>query len=293
MRKRVRIGVSLAVAAVFVAAFVVSPPPTRLLPNAHAQVVPSPFPSIVPTILPSTGPSPSPSPSDDSGGGSGKGGSGKGGDTGSGGSGGGAAPDSGGSGAPSGGSGSPAGSERSHRRSTGGGSPGRSVTPAFYSPGGSFSTAKLVAIAAELRALGWSEVAIRDKVYAPFILAGKAAWVDTWGAPRYGPAPGQIRSHEGQDVFCQYGEPVLAAARGSIEFDSGGLGGRVARLHLANGWYWYYAHLSGWNTERFHDGDRVRPGDVIGYCGTPATQSRARRTCTSRTTTGMSEHTTR
>ena len=141
------------------------------------------------------------------------------------------------------------------------------MTPAFYSPGGSFSTAKLVAIAAELRALGWSEVAIRDKVYAPFILAGKAAWVDTWGAPRYGPAPGQIRSHEGQDVFCQYGEPVLAAARGSIEFDSGGLGGHVARLHLANGWYWYYAHLSGWNTERFHDGDRVRPGDVIGYCG--------------------------
>ncbi|HYP22879.1 MAG TPA: M23 family metallopeptidase, partial [Actinomycetota bacterium] len=131
---------------------------------------------------------------------------------------------------------------------------------------GSFNTEELLATASRLRSLGLSEHEIASKVFAPFIIGGYATWIDTWGAPRYGPGP-LVRTHEGQDVFCDMGTPLLASEAGTIEFDDGGLGGLVARLHRSDGSYWYYAHLSDWNTEEFSSGDRVEVGDVIGYCG--------------------------
>jgi murein DD-endopeptidase MepM/ murein hydrolase activator NlpD len=131
---------------------------------------------------------------------------------------------------------------------------------------GDFDTDKLQFIAAKLRAFGVPEERILEEVYPPFILAGPAAWTNTWGAPRYGPGP-IVRTHEGQDVFCKYGDPVLATQDGEIEFDDGGLGGRVARLFRNDGSYWYYAHLSDWNTKDFKSGDKVEAGDVIGFCG--------------------------
>jgi len=130
--------------------------------------------------------------------------------------------------------------------------------------GGAYSTDRLVTIAARLRALGWSEQRIARRVYAPFIVAGPANWIDTWGAPRYGPGP-IVRTHEGQDVFCEFGAPVIATEDGTIEFDEQDLGGLIARLHTG-GSYWYYAHLSHFNDE-LRSGQRVRAGDVIGYCG--------------------------
>ena len=139
--------------------------------------------------------------------------------------------------------------------------------PGFYHPQGAFDTDRLVALAVELRALGWSRRRIIARVYPPFIIAGPAAWTNTWGAPRYGPAPGQLRTHEGQDVFCEYGDPVLASEGGTVEFADGGLGGKVARLHRDAGGYWYYAHLADWNTRELRSGARVDVGDVIGYCG--------------------------
>ena len=132
---------------------------------------------------------------------------------------------------------------------------------------GSWTTDKLVAVAARLRSLGWTQAEVEHEVYAPFILAGPAAWIDTWHAPRYGPAPGQIRQHEGQDVFCNYGEPVLATEAGTVQYDSGGLGGNIARLFRPDGTYWYYAHLSDFNTKEFSNGDHAEPGDVLGFCG--------------------------
>lgn len=131
---------------------------------------------------------------------------------------------------------------------------------------GSWNTDKLVAVAARLRALGWTTSEVQHEVFAPFILAGPAAWVDTWHAPRYGPAPGQVRQHEGQDVFCNYGEPVLATEDGTIQYDTGGLGGNIARLFRPDGTYWYYAHLSAFN-DKLSNGDRVSTGDLIGFCG--------------------------
>ncbi len=131
---------------------------------------------------------------------------------------------------------------------------------------GSYTTDKLVSIATHLRSLGKTQDFVQKNVYAPFIIAGAAAWIDTWGAPRYGPAPGQIRTHEGQDVFCNYGDPVLASEDGTVNFDNSGLGGITTRLFRPDGSYWYYTHLSDWNQD-LSVGDRVEVGDVIGYCG--------------------------
>jgi murein DD-endopeptidase MepM/ murein hydrolase activator NlpD len=130
----------------------------------------------------------------------------------------------------------------------------------------SFSTTKLVSAGTQLRALGWSEMTARV-VYRPFPIAGPATFTDTWGALRYGPAPGQVRGHEGQDIFCDLGTPILAVTDGRIQYDTNGLGGRIARLRMRDGSYWYYAHLSRWNKKALSSGDRVEAGDVIGYCG--------------------------
>jgi hypothetical protein len=136
-----------------------------------------------------------------------------------------------------------------------------------YKPSGTFSTAKLVTVATRLLALGYTQQEVEKQVYRPFILAGNAAWSNTWGAPRFGPAPGEVRTHEGQDVFCNYGDPVLATISGMVEYDSGGLGGTIARLYSAPNNYWYYAHLSGINDKEHPNHSQVKPGDVIGYCG--------------------------
>jgi len=132
--------------------------------------------------------------------------------------------------------------------------------------GGTFSTERLDAAAEVLRQAGWSEESIRRRVYVPFIVVGPASWSDSWGDPRFGPGP-IVRRHEGQDVLCHYGAEVLASEDGIIEFETGLLGGRSARLHRSGGGFWYYAHLSDWNLASFSTGDAVHAGDVIGYCG--------------------------
>ena len=131
---------------------------------------------------------------------------------------------------------------------------------------GTYSTERLVAAAALLRAAGWSEDRIRREVYAPFILVGPASWVDSWHARRYGPGS-IVRQHEGQDVLCRHGTEVLAPEDGTVEFETGLLGGRSAHLFLPDGGYYYFAHFVDWNDRRFSDGDHVHRGDVIGYCG--------------------------
>lgn len=131
---------------------------------------------------------------------------------------------------------------------------------------GSYGTTRLVEVATRLLALGYTSAQIARKVYAPFIVAGRATWSDTWGAPRYGPGP-RVRTHEGQDVFCDAGAPVLAVERGRVEFDQDDLGGRIARLRRADGGYWYYAHLGDWNLDQFSSGERISRGEVLGFCG--------------------------
>ena len=145
------------------------------------------------------------------------------------------------------------------------------LTPSAYGYG-PYDNAALVAIADRLRTLGRTESFILRRVYAPFIIGGPAHWTNSWGALRHDP-DGTVRRHLGQDVFCDLGAPVLAAEKGTVEFSSDRLGGLIARLHGTSGGYFYYAHLDRWNTEEFSSGDRVVPGDVIGYCGSSGNAS--------------------
>ena len=129
--------------------------------------------------------------------------------------------------------------------------------------GGTYSTAALDHVYDQLVKAGMSRDVATRRVYRPFIVKGPAAWTESWHAPRYA---GGFHLHEGQDVLCRDGAPVLAATAGRVEFDVDTLGGRIARLFLPDGDYWYYAHLSDWNST-VDSGSRVELGDVIGYCG--------------------------
>ena len=118
---------------------------------------------------------------------------------------------------------------------------------------GSFSTRELMTVAAHLRSLGWSAEAVIDRVYPPFIVAGEATWIDTWGVPRYGPGP-IVRTHEGQDVFCDYGDPVTT---GTVVGYCGNSGNALTTPpHVHFGWYQPNGkaknpmrHLVGWLRE--------------------------------------------
>ncbi len=249
-------------------------PASRVVaPDAQAALaqidLPIPTPSIsLPPILPKPDPEPEPDPDplpDPGGGGGGGGGTG-------GGGGGGGGTDSGGGGGAGGGA-KPGGTSPNRPGAGNGAGGGHTTVPippptkgTYVPAGGSYTTDNLVAVANELRALGVPLERIVHEVYAPFIIGGKAAWTDTWGAPRYGPGP-IVRTHEGQDVFCSYGDPVLATETGTVNYGDGGLGGMVARLFRSDGSYWYFAHLSDFNNEEFPSGSTVEAGDIIGYCG--------------------------
>jgi peptidoglycan LD-endopeptidase LytH len=263
---RVAARVALAIVVLLAAAIVLPRSAGRVFtPEALAQLLPSPT---IPDILPS--PTLSPTPTTKPGDGDGDGGDGGGGDgdEGTGGDGGGGDPVD----LPGGdGGGGDGGGGRGGKGTRGGaGKKKESLTPepvrSFYRVPGSYNTDALLSVAARLRSLGWSKERVLKEVFAPFIIGGKASWVDTWGAPRFGPGP-IVRTHEGQDVFCEYGDPVIASEPGRVEFAEGGLGGKVARLYRSDGSYWYYAHLSDWNTKEFSSNDAVEPGDVIGFCG--------------------------
>jgi len=127
---------------------------------------------------------------------------------------------------------------------------------------GTYSTALLDKEAARLRAGGASETTVLRRVYRPFIVQGPATWSDSWHAPRYA---GGFHLHEGQDVLCSYGAPVLAAVQGTVSFGENSLGGLAAYITMPNGWFLYYAHLSAQRTSIA--GSQVQPGELIGKCG--------------------------
>jgi murein DD-endopeptidase MepM/ murein hydrolase activator NlpD len=80
-----------------------------------------------------------------------------------------------------------------------------------------------------------------------------------WGDPRP-----NGRTHQGIDLCCPEGTPLLAVADGVLKFGTDPLGGNVATLTIADGSHYYYAHMA-------HDagsGPRtVSAGDIVGYCG--------------------------
>ena len=127
---------------------------------------------------------------------------------------------------------------------------------------GTYSTALLDSIAKRMRSHGVKEAKILRTVYAPFIVEGPATWSDSWHAPRY---TGGFHLHEGQDVLCKWGAPVLAAVDGQLSFGWNSLGGLAAYIALPQGGFLYYAHLS--KEMKRLSGTTVHPGQVIGRCG--------------------------
>lgn len=92
----------------------------------------------------------------------------------------------------------------------------------------------------------------------------RSAITDNWLDPRDGGA----RQHHGTDIMVPEGTPILAAAPGRIEklFQSD-LGGTTLYQRSPDGrWQYYYAHLSGY-APGVHEGQAVKPGDLIGYAG--------------------------
>lgn len=86
-------------------------------------------------------------------------------------------------------------------------------------------------------------------------------FIDSWGNPRAGG-----RRHEGIDILAPKDTPVLSTTTGLVtRVGTNTLGGQVVWILGPGLERHYYAHLNRYGS--FRVGDRVQPGDVIGYAG--------------------------
>ena len=96
-----------------------------------------------------------------------------------------------------------------------------------------------------------------------FPVAGNAAWNDDFLMPRHGPP---FHLHQGNDIWAPTGTPVRAPFDGVVRYDNGGLGGLAAYLTMADGTFFYNAHLSA-TVRGLNSGTSVKQGQVIGFVG--------------------------
>ena len=102
-----------------------------------------------------------------------------------------------------------------------------------------------------------------------FPMTGKCSFSDSWHAPR----PGG-RLHEGVDIIGARGLPLVAVKDGVITklVTNQTLSGNAIRLTIADGTYFYYAHLDAF-AEGITVGTAVTAGQVIGYNGSTGSTS--------------------
>ena len=102
-----------------------------------------------------------------------------------------------------------------------------------------------------------------------FPVQGRCGFSDTWQAAR----PGG-RLHEGVDIIGARGLAIYAVADGVITrmLTGGTLSGNSIRLTIADGTYFFYAHLDGF-VAGLSAGQSVRAGQVIGYLGSTGATS--------------------
>ncbi len=87
---------------------------------------------------------------------------------------------------------------------------------------------------------------------------------DTWAMAR---GWGGRRSHEGTDIFADYGTPVLSTCYGVVEMKGWNkFGGWRIGIRDINNTYHYYAHLNSF-AENIAIGDIVEPGQTVGSVG--------------------------
>jgi murein DD-endopeptidase MepM/ murein hydrolase activator NlpD len=99
-----------------------------------------------------------------------------------------------------------------------------------------------------------------------FPVYGSTTFYDTYGAAGSGDS-----YHHGDDLFGELGQPVLAAANGSL-FSLGWNRADGNRLWLRDhqGNLFYYANLAAFSTKA-RNGSHVKAGDVIGFMGNTGT----------------------
>ena len=102
-----------------------------------------------------------------------------------------------------------------------------------------------------------------------FPVQGRCGFTDSWQAPR----PGG-RLHEGVDIIGARGLAIYAVADGVITrmLTGGALSGNSIRLTIADGTYFFYAHLDGF-AAGLTVGQTVRAGQIIGYLGSTGATS--------------------
>ena len=102
-----------------------------------------------------------------------------------------------------------------------------------------------------------------------FPVQGRCGFTDSWQAPR----PGG-RLHEGVDIIGARGLAIYAVADGVISrmLTGGTLSGNSIRLTIADGTYFFYAHLDGF-AAGLTVGQTVRAGQIIGYLGSTGATS--------------------
>ncbi len=89
---------------------------------------------------------------------------------------------------------------------------------------------------------------------------------DSWHAPRM-VGTASYHEHVGTDVLGEWWLPLYAIEGGTVgQIGTNTLGGNRIWLYGDSGTDYYYAHLVDWPKD-LKEGQRVKPGDVIGYMG--------------------------
>lgn len=99
--------------------------------------------------------------------------------------------------------------------------------------------------------------------FGRFPVAGVARYSHDWLFPRWGPG---FRFHHGTDIVAPFGTPLRAVVDGTATSSSSALGGLSVKVHMDDGTYFYYAHLSAL-PEDFVSGMEVQTGDIVGFVG--------------------------
>jgi murein DD-endopeptidase MepM/ murein hydrolase activator NlpD len=100
--------------------------------------------------------------------------------------------------------------------------------------------------------------------YGRFPVAGPAAWVDDWHAPRF--TGTTFRFHLGLDLIAAYGTPLRSPTDGVARIANDALGGLAVKVIQPDGTFFYLAHMSA-TADGLVDGTPVKVGDLLGYVG--------------------------
>lgn len=105
----------------------------------------------------------------------------------------------------------------------------------------------------------------RAALSIPALVPAKSFYYTSGFGYRHDPFTGSTAMHTGVDMAGRYGEPILAATGGRVTRAAyWGAYGKVVDIDHGRGLSTRYGHLS---QITVRTGDRIRPGQVIGYMG--------------------------